>query len=289
MSVHSGRFALVNGQSTNAGWSINDTAAPAEAVASNTAFAKARRRGVREWSGSFNMFGHQPFAMPGASFSFSGYTAPENDGFGLGLIYSGTALVNQLAVTWDWATGALISSQVDFVGHLALTTAQGAPPLDASVPVLEAIAISAGITCKDITKADVLYTAIPNVTNAVLTITNAIQEYVNSSTIVSGDLWKGRKAGTIDWAVAITQQDNIRTQVAVADQVALKMFVDATTFWDLQYGIVKDFTGIQINRQTGAIIQQTINIDMDAVNINTGALGQIVQPNGTLFWPINQS
>lgn len=289
MSVHSGRFALVNGQSTNAGWSINDSHTPAEAVASNTAFAKARRRGVREWAGSFAFYGHQPFAMPGASFSFSGYTAPENDGYGLGLIYSGTALASQLVITWDWSTGQLIKSQLDFVGHLALSRAQGAPPLDASVPVLESIAVSAGIQCKDITLADSAYTAFPNVTNATLTITNAIQEYVNSSTIDSGDLWKGRKAGILDWAVSMTQQDNLRTQIFIGDQVALKMYVDATTFWDLQYGIVKDFTGIQINRETGAIIQQTVNVDMDAVNINTGALGQIVQPNGTLFWPINQS
>lgn len=288
MSVHSGRFALVNGQGTMAGWSINDQHTPSEAVASNTQFGKARRVGVREWSGSFAFFGTKPLAMPGSSFSFSGYTAPENDGFGNGLVYSGTAFASQLAITWDWSSGALIRSQLDFVGHLALTSAQAAPPLDASVPVLESIAVSNGIWLQDITTS-VASAAIPNVAQATLTITNSIQEYVNSSTIVGGSLWKGRKPGIVDWAAAIVQQDNVRTAFAIGDQVALKMYVDATTFWNLQYGIVKDFTGIQINRETGAIIQQTINVDMDAVKITDGSIGSITQPDGTLFWPINQS
>jgi hypothetical protein len=202
--------------------------------------------------------------------------------------YDGVALVTQLQINWNWTGGELINAKVDFAGHLALTASQQSPPLDASTPVLEQIPLSAGIQYAPGTLYNV-FQVIPNVASATLTITNAVQEYVNSSTVVSGFLWKGRKMGIIDWSLSINQQDNVRNLFQIGDQIALKLFIDQTTFWLMKYGLVKDFTGIQVNRETGAIIAQTIAIDMDGVSAVDGSLGTITTPGNSVYWPITQS
>jgi len=285
VSVHSGRYGLVNGASTVSNWQINDAQNLAKAVASNTAFATASRKAIEDWTGSFKFFGHTPPVMPGESFTFSGYTAPDNDQYGNGLIYSGTALVSQFTLNFNWQSGEILNGQIDFGGHLALTTSTGAPPLDASTPVLNSIA-----NCKvSYSTNDSTYNDLANVAQATLTITNALQTYVNSSSVVSSRVWTGRKAGIMDWNLSITQQDNDRSVFTKGDQVSWKLFVDATTFWALRFGLIKDFTGIQIARDTGAIIQQTIAVEGNAVNSSSGALGSIVKPNLSTWWPQAQS
>jgi hypothetical protein len=46
---------------------------------------------------------------------------------------------------------------------------------------------------------------------------------------------------------------------------------------------VRDFSGITVNRETGAIIARTINVDMAAYYGSNA--GQILLPGGTQFWP----
>ncbi len=272
MTVHSGKWAAIDGFDTIENWSINDAHAPAMAVASNTAFAPVRRKGVRSWSGSYKGFGGQPAMMPGQVAAFVGYGAPADDSSGNGVRYSGNIMADSVALTWNWRTGEIINHTVNFTGHLALAIADGAQVVDAAVPDMPSIALA----------------ALPNVAQITLTFSAQNQNYINSDTVLSGIVWTGRKAGRIDWTAAITQEDDIRvgaTVPQIGDDIELKLFINATEFWLLDFGHVRDYTGINANRSTGAILARTVNVDMTAWADGGVAIGQIVKPDTTVWWP----
>src|SRR5689334_13065677 len=103
MAVHSGRFAVVNGQPSLRNWTITENRPAAKAVNSATRQGTSRRKGPASWSGSFGQYGHTPLVMPGEQFSFAGYTSPSNDVSGSGQVYSGLARVSSVVITWNWA------------------------------------------------------------------------------------------------------------------------------------------------------------------------------------------
>lgn len=292
MAVHSGKFGVVNSQSTVRNWSINDAQTLAKGVASNSAFGPFRRRGVEEWSGGFTMYGKQPTIMPGDSFTFQGYSAPDNDAYGAGIEYSGTAIVKQLVINWNFTGGEMINMAIDFDGHLNLANqgVSGAVYLDSSTPVIPPIVLGSLSYSTDGSS----FTVWSDVSQATLTITNEVQEYVNSSTIVNDTnaiphLWKGRKSGNMDCTLSVVEHNLNRTRFNKGDDLRVKLFVDATTFWDIKWAQVKDFTGIQVDRETAKILQQTVNMEFNGVTTADSSLGYIKKPDTTTYWPVAQS
>jgi hypothetical protein len=282
MGLHSGKWAAVNGISTLRHWTVSETQAPAMGRASNTGFAPVRKKGVRSWSGQYTAYGAQPQCMPGTIFGFTGFSAPDDDVSGAGQTFTGNAIVDSVSMTWNWGNGEYLGHTVNFSGHLALTKGTGVMPVDAAVPDMPPVAL-----CKIQTGAPdgSGYADLPNVVTVTLNISSSNQSFVNSSTIVGGVLWTGKKAGLPDWNLSISQQDNQRVGAPfdIGDNISIKLFTDATLFWLLQWGHVRDFTGIDANRETGAILARTINIDQTA--LDTTALGLVVMPSGTQWWP----
>ena len=280
MGVHSGRFAVVDGVDTVRNWQITDTQSLTRYVASNTRGGAGRKRAVNEWSGAYAAYGGTPTHMPGDIFSFAGYGSPDNDVSGAGLTYSGQAIVDSIVVNWNWVAGEIINHVVNFSGHLALTTAS-ATHTDVTNPDVPEVCGT------KIEYVDTPNVEIPNLASATFTLSIENVEYVNSSTIVSGECWKGRKAGTpIDWTLAAVVDDNLRSGVfpAKGDDQELWLYVDATTYWQLRWGTVKDFTGINADRETGAILQQTINWEMNGFN---PGVGLIRRPGDVAdWWPV---
>jgi hypothetical protein len=284
VGVHSGKFALVDGIDTVRNWTINEQQAPARGIASNTAFGPLRRVGVRSWSGSFTRYGGLPLLMPGDLFTFKGYGAPVTDVVGEdGMVYDGQAMVGSVGLAWDWQGAGLLVETYNFAGHLELSKDDSAPAfLDASLP-------SPNESCGTKIQYSVgggAYTDFENLTAAQLNIQCALQAYVNSSTVN----WTGQKAGPIDWNMSLSQQDERRVAGVpdIGDDVKLKCFIDATLFWELLWGHVRDFTGIDANRESGAILARTINVDMTANEASGGALGAIDLPGATQWWPVDE-
>lgn len=280
MGVHSGKFGVVNGENTVRNWSISDEQTLQSYVASNTQFGTGRQPGVESWNGSFQKYGFVPATMPGSLFSFVGYEAPDDDVSGNGMRYSGQAMVSQLQVNWNWGGGEIINSQIDFAGHLALTAATGAEISDAVFPVVPPVTV----TKIEYSTNDSDYTELDCLVSAQWTLTSALQAYVNSCTIVSSRLWTGQKSGPIDWTLSITQQDNARP-LAKGDRVSLRLYVTATTYFLLKWARLQNITGITVDRETGAIIGQTLNFGMDGFNTDSSAVGQIVLPDLSVWWP----
>lgn len=283
MTVHSGKNANVNGVPTMRQWSIEERVTPARATASSTKQGVQRKKGVRAWSGSINCYGATPIVLPGQSLSFIGYGAPTDDVSGNGHRYSGTAYCNSVSVNWNWKSAEIISHTINFVGHLALTKALGADPGDTTVPDTPPV-VGTKLEYKKVGGA---FVELANLTSASLTLTRQIQSYVNSSTLVTGVCWTGQRVGApMDWTLALQQEDDERVDAAmfdIGDDLELKLYADATAYWSLVWGYVEGFTGITVDRESGAILSRTINLGMDCYYGNND--GEVITPSAVTWFP----
>lgn len=282
--LHSGKFSCVNNVSTMRQWSVNESETQPKGVSSNSQLGTFRMPGVRKWNGNFQGYGDTPPVMPGEQFTFTGYTAPANDVAGTaGMGYTGLAVVSSVAINWNWRTAAILGFQVNFEGHLALTKGNQLPAIDVS-QIQSPSVIGTTFTWDKAAPTAVL--DIVNLTQATLNISTQIQSYVNSHTVVGGICWTGNVGGPIDYNITMQQEDDSRDltgDLIVGDLISLNLYVDASRKWDIKYGRVREYTGITCNRETGAIIGRTINVDMcanDGVN-----MGRINRPDGTTWWP----
>lgn len=277
MGVHSGKFATVNGMSTVRNWTIVDDITNPKYTASNTLGGTGRQSGVQSWNGSFAFYGGLPLVLPGESFAFLGYTAPDDDISGVGMRGSGNAVVDSVVVTYNWSNGDIISSVANFTGDLDLTWLAGVQVVDATVPNVPSVC-GAKIETSDDGAA---FTVLPNVTQAVLTISAANQKYVNSST----NCWTGVKPGPIDFTLAITREDNLINTLAKGANKVIKLWNSGTAldFWLLKWAKVKGFTGITANAETGEIIKHTVTLEKNG--FVGGVVGEISLPGDVAFWP----
>ena len=272
MGLHSGKFGVVNGVDTVRNWSVNDQQTSNRFVASNTRGGSGRRRGVRSWAGSFGGFGGQPAVLPGEFFTFEGFTAPDNDASGTGEVWSGTAYVDSMSMVWNWASGSLLEWTINFSGHLALSHASGSLD-DVTIPDPEEV-------CG--TRITYPTTEWQNLAQATFNLQCPSVQYVNSSSVVSGVCWTGRKKGIFDWTLAVVEQDDDRDPaLEIGTDHKLKLWIDNTLFWKLHWGHVESYTGLTVDRQGGGIIQRTVNLAMNGLN---GEVGEITAPDGTVLW-----
>lgn len=275
MGVHSGKFGVVNGMANVRNWNITDSITLPKFAASNTKGGHGRISGIQSWQGSFGYYTMIPPVMPGEIFSFAGYSAPDNDTLaGTGTRLSGSAIVDSVAITWNWSNGEIISQVCNFSGHLGLTETTGAAAYsDATSP--EAPPVCG--TKIEYSADGTTYVELTDLTQATLTITAANLAYVNSST---GCL-TGRKAGLIDWTAAITRQDSKRI-LSVGDSKYWRFYTDSDSFWLLKWGKIKDFGNYTVDVETGAIVTHVVNLEMNG--ILAGVVGSITKPDGVSVW-----
>jgi hypothetical protein len=282
MGTHSGKFGAANGISTLRNWVINELSQPKQFAASNTRGAHGRRAGIKDWNGSYGAYGGSPLILPGETFSFEGYTAPDDDVEGsTGAVYSGDAVIESVAITWDWRGSNIISHTANF---------SGAGPLTETTDIITDISDP---DAPPITGARIEFDGIGSegsgsgsgselcVATATLTLSAPSQTFVNSCT--GG--YTGRRSGNLDWTLSIVMDENRRSEIPfdIGDDIALRLFIDADRFWRLKWGHVRDFSGLTVDRETGTIISQTCNIDMNG--FLGGAIGEIISPDAVQWWP----
>lgn len=286
MGVASGKFGFVNGESTIRNWSLSETMTTHAVYASNTKGAPRRKKGVSDWSGSFLQSVIAPTNMPGDTFNFVGHASPTSGVEGeSGFAYSGPAIVESLAVNWDWSTGAPIGQTVNFAGNGALTktAATGADATDPDVPCADSNT-KIEIVDSDGGSGGSGDDELCGLTSATLNLLAANQAYTNACT--GG--WAKRIAGTIDWNLALNIQEADPSSLSFGrgDYVEIKAYVDIDSFWHLKWGIVRDFTNFVVDRDTGNIIGFTINVEM-STHDDTPTEGHIIAPDsGSNWWPI---
>lgn len=267
-SAVSGRFGVVNGQSTVRNWSINHISAAQKYVASNTRGGAGRRHGVQDFNGSFGGYGYSPTVLPGQLFSFSGLTAPTS---GIedtpGILWNGAAIVDSVAITYSWAAAEIVSWVCNFSGNGELTSTSGTLA-DATEPRVFQVCGS-NVEINDEIQEDLV--------NAVFTLTAENQAYVNSASVINGKCWTKRRPGNIDWTLALTQQQDGPAPVGTTTQGIIEL----PGGWGLSWGHLESLSSLMVDRETGAIIGRTLNYAMDGYK---DAIGAIISPLGP-FWP----
>lgn len=270
-------------------WSLSELTRPAEFRASNTKSGTGRREGVYDYNGIIEGFAGVPPVMPSEYFDFLGYTAPTTGARGAtGNEHSANnAIVDEVTINWNWGTCELLSWMLRFSAGepLAITHGTGTT-VDAVVP-------DPPITCGTKITLTTNDTVWPNIVTASLTIRAANVAYVNSST----QCLTGRRPGIIDWTAAIVEQANTPNTTLglatclglyVGGDTVLRLWVDATDYWDLKWAHLVDISDLTIDDDTGDIIQQTNNFAM--YGYLGGVEGYIARPgedgaSNPYWWP----
>lgn len=285
MLVATGKYGAINGMSTVRQWSISDTGETKSYVASNTRGGTGRKRGNYDWSGNANCYGGLPAVLPGETLDFEGYTAPESgEEGGDGAVYSGDAICDQVVITWNWTAADLLSHTVNFSGDGALANAVTAAILDETFPDAPSI-IEYPMFYGEIDAASGAFVELEEVQTATLTITTANQSYVNSST----DGNTKRKPGNVDWTLAVVLHNDagVHLPFTKGESYGFHLPVpDATQPWVLHWGILREITGITIDRESGAMISCTCNFEMNGFDDENEEVGVIETPDGAQYWPI---
>lgn len=300
MSYHSGKLAVVGSVPAVLSWSIDDDSDTKEYVNSQTYLARGQLPGITHWSGSIEQNGSSPVSglMPGLVYAFQGYEAPDNDtASGNGTIYSGNIMVERMTLTYNWETGEIEKLAYEFQGKLGLTFSTGQAALsDVSTPTYYG--------CKSLPQPKIQVFEPPTdlslpgpgnssglvnwpyVTQLTLTISCEIQAVVNASTNGMTD----RIAGPFSIEMSVTEQEVLKPlfdkDYIMEMQIPTKP--DFSAYWDLKWLHVKNFTGIQANRETGAIISRNVNLLHTAYDYSSPpVLGKIILPPGTGndWWP----
>lgn len=277
MSLHGGLLGAVNGVSSVQQWSINDDMDIHAMGASNTYGGKAKKQGTKHWGGSMVQFGANPLnQMPGDVIAFVGYMEPANNVSGVGPAYVGNAMVDSIQIVWDWNTNAPLMITTNFSGMGSVAY----DPIRAQVLDETDLAV----VCAQNDELKVLYseyeTEWDNLVTMTLNISRANLEYANSST--SG--WKNRKKGPFDFTLTAVEDDVRRDRFAKGDFVQLQLFTSPDDYWLIRWGMVKSFTGITINRDTGEIIKQTVNFEGSIRDYQGVNVGSIILPGETTAW-----
>jgi hypothetical protein len=280
MGVYTGHLGAINGVSNVRNWTIEETSDPKAAVSSATRRGTARKAGVKSWTGTFSQYGGNPSYMPGDTIAFVGYRNSTTDVRNTAGIRSfGDVIVDSVAITWNWNSNEIISMVTNFSGDGELQHGSGAGVIDATIADL-----------KTPCSTDLMLegAVLPDVLTATLTFTMANQAYASSSTYVSasGSCWTKRKrGGALDFTLAIAQYNEAGiAPIVIGADAIIKLYTNATEFWDLKWCQLQGISGVTIDIETGALIQQTLNFNFNG--IKNAALGYIRKPGSlTDYWP----
>lgn len=272
---YSGKYGYVNNQHAVRNWQASRTTSPQKYVNSQTLGGPGRLPGIKDWSGSFGCYGATPLVMPGQLFTFTGFTSPDSaPPTGVGDAWAGPAIVDSMQIDWNWESGAILAHQISFSSVGAGLVVNGsANYVDSGVATLQT---TIGLQAVNATSNSPV--TIANVTQGSLQISAENQAYVNSSTFP----YTGRRPGNIDATMSLTIQDSNPTQMAadITDDLIVQLQVtggESPTYWLLQWMHYKDFSNLNVDRESGAIISFQANFELNLVS--GGDIGCIMLPS----------
>ncbi len=275
MGVISGIGGVVNGKDSIRTWSVDASAELQAYVASNTKGGSSRVVGNTDWSGQYSAYGHSPSSLPGEALTFIGSIDGAKG-------VKGVAVVDSVEITIDIEAGAIISHVVNFSANGVLDKADATASSDATVPDPPS-----AIGCK-VEKSDALVTPsfsnIDNVRTVTLSIEADNQSYVSSDTAGGTK----RVAGNVDFNVSIVVYvDDFNDLIDENAIKHLRVYVDATTYWDLKWVMFGEASGLEVDREGATPVGATMNAHMEGFTDveGTPTEGQIAEPDSTVFWP----
>lgn len=275
MSVISGIGGAVNGQDTVHKWTVNVLKALIPYHASNTKKGTARIAGNGDWNGSFVGLGHSPAQFPGDTFTFTGSIDGTNG-------VTGNARVESTEIVIDVEGGNPIAFTITFSSNGALTRGP-AVATDSVVPNPPS-SIGTKVEFGTMVGAPV-FTELSDVRTVTLSFNKSLPEYASSAT--AGET--KRVDANLDFTIAIAvYTDDFATLPDEGDERQCRVYVDATTFWDLKWIRIEELSDLDVDIETGAPVGAVINAGMHgfANIVGTPTEGFIKDPADTTKWPV---
>ena len=287
MGIHSGKYGTINGVSTVHRWTVSETTTPIRTVASNTKAGSSRKEGVYDYTGVMEGYGGVPPVMPSEYFNFLGFTAPTTGARATAGkdLSANNAIVESVTVNWDWSSGEILGWTANFAAGQPLILTRATSSTVDNTTFLPKVICGTKVT---LTAGNTVW---PNIVSAALTITAANPRFVNSSTGGA----TGRRPGVIDWSAAIVEQATgpnatLTTAACLTTEVGgdniLRLWCDATTYWDLTYAHLASISDLVVDLKTDEIIQQTNNFEMAGFDVsgNEGYIGRPGEDGGSNPW-----
>lgn len=282
MTVHSGRRGVIPGITKVRSWNVTESYTENTAVHSGTDGGTDRENGIHEWSGTINCYGDEPVQMPGTYMSVALYKGPDSTGDEAnGEILSGSIYINQVAITIDFSTNAIISHVLTFGGNGALSRSSGTRTAETTgsaneTPCAGHVEVWDGATAN----------RLRHITQATLTFSHGESTSVNSgdSAGASSCVTTRNPNGAIDWTLGLASEDGNydATHLAIGATKWFRVYTTASTFYSLKWGKILNYSGINVDVEGGANISQTVNVAMKAND--AGSQGHIITPSGTTEW-----
>lgn len=288
MSVVSGISGQLSTDGTNAaasvrGWSIsyrsNNPAGHASGASPGMEFNVP---GVKDWEGSFDYYGKFPPVIPGAtgagSTTFIGHTGAKQ--------VTGTILPTAATINVDIESGSIIGGTVNFVSNSALVWSATATALaDVSVP-----SMYPSVGCKAqwaVAAASPSYANIADVRTWSLTLACEPKRYASADTGGIRKANPGRKSARVDISVYQAALDAFNSPDMLPGTVGgLKLFVDASTFWELRWATVgEESPSIDIEGGENGIVSLGFEYTSVASISAANAYGYIHKPGAVAIWP----
>lgn len=273
-NVISGKNGLADGISTLRNWSCGFENDVKEFFASNTDGAPMQVEGNDDWSGQAMANGASPYKLPGETFTFTGSVDGSKGVFG-------TVFVNRVEISIPLEEGEIITHTINFQGsgNYTLGAAVVSDATDPTGP--------SAIGCKLQTTTNFAAPSYANATHVrsmTITLEADNPAYNDSGTDGHTTRVAGNIKGSISWDV---YEDELSNLPAEGTMYGVRAFVNATEYWELEWVMVNDVSGIEIDRDTGALLSATISANYSGFVESGGSVyqGNIVDPDVVTFWP----
>ena len=260
-----GQLSQINNVPHVGQWQFNRSANTSKYADSSTGKGTAVTKGNINITGSIAGIGGNPILVPGTEHAFVGISdvAPS------ALSYSGTILITSLQVTVDRESAAIIEWTAGFGAQGDLTAGATAPVDETDFAVHDGASDSAGVAI--VGSPDY---SIPGFKKWVLNLTCPEKVYTLNKFI-------HRKPGNLEGTISIDVWNKTVRDVKYDPNTigAVKLYIDATQFWLLNWVRFKETTNLVVDKRTQAIQGYTINGDWTAQDGVGSALGAIVRPD----------
>ena len=278
MAVISGKAGVVNGASTIGRWQIETHGAELPShPASGSTYVLSALEGNTDWKGHYYAYGHTPASMPGDALTFIGSL----DG-SLGV--TGTAIVDAVQIDINVESGEPIAHVVQFSsnGTLALGSAAATDSSSPTIfsPKSRKVAIATAANPISVQS----WTDVTEIKRMRLVFGAKNPRYVNAAT---AGVFK-RVAGNIFAAANYVAHTSSPAGIPLPNAIkGLRFYVTATTYWEMDWGIVENVRDLGVDRETADPVFYSIDWRFQAFTDFSGTplQGKIVKPAVTNWWP----
>jgi len=271
--------------STLGSWKINETAKNAAHAAGNTQGAKTVLSGVRDWSGTAQVYNHNNAVTPGAGLAMIGYNGADES--------SGNIVVTDLSIDCNLAGGEWITQSIGFAGNGALShaTADSIATDSTKPPKVSAIGAKA-LWTPYVAGTAGSEAAIPDVEKWSLKIAADVSAYVSSSTAP----WTGRATGSSVLSAtfsltflqgAVSYLTASATRMNTGAFGIMKLYVNASEYWLLDQVCISSNNDLGPDVEGGDYNRVTLTGQWTNYALVSGTMtaGHLTNPATVALWP----